>query len=261
MDTTYSHRIQEKEATGGVRPLSTALKTLEVLEVHAQFPQNARLSDIAEKLGVSRPTAFQRLLTLVRAGWIEQMEDSSYRLSLKLVGMAGAALEQAHLGQRTLVALRELATTASETASLAVLQDGQPYIIQRAEADGMLRVAQPIGTSFQLHDSASGRILYAYADEALRAAIRNLVDQVPDEEMCREVLELGYALSRPGQDVRAIAAPVFDSRGICISAVSLVGPSMRFDEHRLKVPLIEGAIRITAQLHGKSPASYPHRGT
>ena len=259
MENEYSNRIQSEEQTGGVRPLSTALKTLEVLEALAQFPQQARLSEIADKLGVSRPTAFQRLLTLVRAGWIEQMEDSSYRLSLKLVGMAGAALEQAHLGQRTLVALRELATAARETASLAVLQEGQPYIIQRAEADGMLRVAQPIGASFHLHDSASGRILYAYADEALRGAIRKLVDKVPDERTCDEVLSVGYALSREGQDVRAIAAPIFDHRGVCISALSLVGPSMRFDEHRLKVPLIDSAIQITAQLHGRPPASYPHR--
>ena len=259
MDSLYSNRISSEEPVSGVRPLSTALKTLEVLEALAQFPQQARLTEISDKLGVSRPTAFQRLLTLVRAGWIEQMEDSSYRLSLKLVGMAGAALEQAHLGQRTLVALRELATAARETASLAVLQEGQPYIVQRAEADGMLRVAQPIGTSFLLHDSASGRILYAYADEAQRDSIRRLVGEVPDDKTCAEVLAAGYALSREGQDVRAIAAPIFDHRGLCISALSLVGPTMRFDEHRLKVPLTESAIQITAQLHGRPPASYPHR--
>ncbi|MDI6025636.1 IclR family transcriptional regulator [Corticibacterium sp. UT-5YL-CI-8] len=235
------------------------MKTLDVLEILAQFPQQARLSEIADKLGVSRPTAFQRLLTLVRAGWIEQMEDSSYRLSLKLVGMAGAALEQAHLGQRTLVALRELATAARETASLAVLQEGQPYIVQRAEADGMLRVAQPIGTSFLLHDSASGRILYAYADDAQRESIRRLVNEVPDEHTCQKVLSLGYAMSREGQDIRAIAAPIFDHRGLCISALSLVGPTMRFDEHRLKLPLIDSAIQMTTQLHGRMPASYPHR--
>lgn len=239
--------------------MSTALKTLEVLEVLAQFPREARLSEIADRLGVSRPTAFQRLLTLVRAGWVEQMKDSSYRLSLKLVGMAGAALEQANLGQRTIVALRELAAAAGETASMAVLQEGQPYIIQRAEADGMLRVAQPIGTSFLLHDSASGRILYAYADQAQRNVIRKLAGEVPDDAMCAEVLRLGYALSQDGLDVRAIAAPIFDHRGFCISALSLVGPTMRFDEHRLKVPLIESAVQITAQLHGRAPTSYPHR--
>src|SRR6218665_1290494 len=124
MDKEYSNRISKSSAGNGVRPLSTVIKTLEVLDLLAQFREEVRLTDIAAAMKVSKPTAFQRLLTLVKAGWVEQLDDGRYRLTLKAVGIGGAALEQAHLGARTISLLKDLVDAAGETASLAVLQDG-----------------------------------------------------------------------------------------------------------------------------------------
>ena len=155
---------------------------------------------------------------------------------------------------RTVALLKDLVAAAGETASLAVLQEGQPYIVQRVEGDGLLRARQPIGAAFPLHTSASGRVLYAFAEDDYAERIHAVVPDVPDEEMCRQVRADGYALSRDGEDVRAIAAPVFDHRNVCVSALSLVGPSSRFDAERLKGPLLKTASQITAMLQGKIPA-------
>lgn len=62
MSTKSSNRIQVKE---GVRPLSTPLKTLELLDYLATKAQPVRISEAANELGVGRATIYQRLVTLV----------------------------------------------------------------------------------------------------------------------------------------------------------------------------------------------------
>lgn len=250
MDIEYSNRISSEQG-GGVRPLSTVLKTLEALDALAAFPRGVKLYELADHLGISRPTVYQRLLTLVEAGWVEQIEETRYRLSLKAVGIGGAALEQANLGERTVPLLKELAAEARETASLAVLQGGQPYIVQRAEEGGLLRARQPVGTGFPLHSSASGKVLFAFADPHSAALIRTQVDKVPDDAVCDQVRADGYAFSDNTGDVRAVAAPVFDHRNACIAALSLVGPMSRINAPALVEPLLRTAARLTALLQGK----------
>ncbi len=147
MDTLYSDRILPE---GGVRPLSTALKTIAVMEILAQSPRGMRLQDVANSLGLSRPTAYQRLLTLTEAGLIEQDEQSRYRLSMHLCRFAAAALEQADLGTRVLPILQELVHAVKETASLAVLDRGLPCIVSRVESESVLRAEQKIGTTMSL---------------------------------------------------------------------------------------------------------------
>ena len=193
------------------------------------------------------------MLTLIRAGWVEQIDDGAYRLTLRAVGIAGSALQQAGLGSSTASLLTQLSDLVGETASMAVLQDGLPHIIQRAEVGGARPAHVPWGTALTLHYSASGRVLYAYADAAQAAEIRDLGGQVPTEAICRDVIAVGYALSREGQDVQAIAAPIFDHRGVCVSALSLIAPATRFEIDRFKRPLLEVAAQITRLLHGKPP--------
>ena len=90
MNTQYSNRISKGE--NGVRPLSTVLTTLEVLEHLAGRSRAAKLFEIADALGLSRPTAYQRLLTLIEAGWVEQDEEGRYRLSLHSCRFSAAGL-------------------------------------------------------------------------------------------------------------------------------------------------------------------------
>src|SRR3954471_11523528 len=105
-------------APSGVRPLTSVLKTLAVLDVLGRSPRPMRLVDVAAAVKASRPTAYQKLLTLVQAGWVEQTAAGAYRLSLHAAHMGEAALEQASLGERATVIMRELVNEVRETASL-----------------------------------------------------------------------------------------------------------------------------------------------
>jgi len=244
MDIVYSDRRQSE---AGVRPLSTALKTLDVLDGLGNSPRSLRLADVAQQLGLSRATAYQRLLTLVEAGLVEQDAEGRYRLSMHVARLAAAALEQADLGTRVVPILEELAHSSKETASLAVLDRGLPTIVSRVDSDSVLRAEQKIGTTMSIEGSASGRILTAFADEAALRRLAGYGHPLASEEVLSAARENGYALSSGYTQVgvRAIAAPVFDHTGRCTAAVSLVMPETRFALERCIAPLRDAAASIT----------------
>lgn len=244
METPYSNRIQNE---GGVRPLSTVLKTLALLDILAASPRPMRLPEIAAAAGLSRPTAYQRLLTLVEAGWIEQDEQLRYRFSMHAARFAAAALEQADLGSRVQPVLERLVEHTQETASLAVLDRGLPCIVSRVESDSVLRAEQKIGTTMSLEGSASGRVLTAFADEATLRRLRAGGEALADAALLDATRRDGYALSSGYTQVgvRAIAAPVFDGRGKCVATLSLVMPETRFELDRFREPLLRAAAEVT----------------
>ena len=92
----------------GVRPLSSVLKTLRLLDHLGSGHNPMRLVDVAKANGMSRATAHQKLVTLVQAGWAEQTRDGAYRLTLHATSVGIAALSQASLGERVMPFLQKL---------------------------------------------------------------------------------------------------------------------------------------------------------
>ncbi|WP_258570983.1 IclR family transcriptional regulator [Flavimaribacter sediminis] len=224
-----------------------------VLDVLASDRRGMRLAEIANAMKLSRPTAYQRLLTLIEAGWVELDDAGRYRLSLHACRISAAALEQASLGQRVVPIMERLVEETHETASISVLDGGVPCIIQRVESENVLRAEQKIGTTMSLEGSASGRILVAYADDLTLERLSNGTRELPPQDVLAEVREKGYAISTGYTmvGVRAVAAPVFDYLGKCPATVSLVAPDSRFHLDKLLDPLLRTAGEITQLLKGK----------
>lgn len=226
------------------------MRTLEIVEFFAGQAQPQRLSQVARALNLSRATAYQRLFTLIEAGWLEQDDLGRYRLSLLPLRLAAAATEQADLGIRADPALNRLMSTVGETASLSVLDRGRPCIVARVESESLLRATQAIGTYLDLEGSASGRVHVAFGDETTLARLRRGGAPLPQEAVLNRIRDVGYALSSgySGNGVKAMAAPVRDVHGCCTAAVSVVAPEYRFDLARFEAPLQAAATEISRML-------------
>ncbi len=256
METSYLHGIHNAAAgETGVRPLSTVLRTLEILDFFGGKTRPQRLAEVATATGLSRATAYQRLLTLVAAGWLEQDAAGAYRLSMLAARMASAAMDQADFGVRADPVLAKLVALLHETASLSVLDRGQPCIVARVESDSLLRADQKIGTLMALDGSASGRVLAAFADAATLQRLRAGPHVPASDAVLNEVRAQGYALSSgySHTGVRAVAAPVYDLRGRCIATLSIVVPETRFDLERFRQPVLDAAADLTRILQGTTP--------
>jgi len=241
------------EPKSGVRALSSVLKTLVLVDVLAQHHRPARLADLARAAKMSRGTAHQKLVTLVQAGWIEQI-DGLYRLSLHATRISNAALEQANLGERIVPFLEDLVAEAQETASLAVIDGVSVCIVQRVESTGVLRADLHVGAQLDVEHSASGRILAAFAREGMLDEWRRSKVPLPDAKILDQVRREKFAISSglSYEGVRAIGAPVFDPRGECLAALTLVGPVPRFDANRLRPLLEKTAARMSEHMRARA---------
>lgn len=246
-----------KPAGSGVKPIAAALKTLALLELIGRSERPQRMVDLARASGESAPTTYQKLLTLVQAGWVEQTDDGRYRLSFLAVQMGQAALEQANIGERVTPILQGLSLAVGESVSLAEFSGLNVRIVRRIEAEVVVRAQVRVGTLLSLNESASGRVLTAYATPELLAELRQRGAAVAGAAVLAEVRAQGYAISS-GKDTpgaRTLAMPVFDANRRCPFAISVVAPAERFEPERYMKGLRTAAESVSSVLGGDMRAA------
>lgn len=229
---------EQAQTPPAARLVGSALKCLALLDLLAEHDEPMAVSKIATETGVRRGTVHQQMQTLVAAGWVEQLPDARYRLTLRSLVVGNRALEQADLGSRVLPPLTELATETGESASLAVLDHGEAMIVQQVSPPRALRVHFRPGSVMPLRLSASGRVIVAYASAAERAAIAGARIELPDDQEIAQVRADGYARQRDEylEGMASIAVPVVGTK-LGTVAVALTSPSSRFEVDRLLEPL------------------------
>jgi DNA-binding IclR family transcriptional regulator len=148
------------------------------------------------------------------------------------------------LGSRVLPTLTKLSATTGETASVAVLYEESALVIQRVAADRALRVEIKPGTKMPLHNSASGRILTAYAPVAELKRAESAGATLPTTCTRRADRARGYASQIDDYifGMASLAVPVLtDAHEMGTIALAVAAPSARYQIS----PLLD-AIRIAA---------------
>ena len=245
----------------GVRPLGSVLKALTVLNTLGRAEREMRLVEVAEAVGGSRATTYQKLVTLIAAGWVEHTASGGYRLSLHAANVGQAALEQASLGERATTIMEELVFEVHETASLALLHGVNAQLVKRVEAEVVVRAQVRVGTLLSLDQSSSGRVLTAFATEELRESLLRRDAQLASVAVLKEVQRRGYAIStgRDTPGVQSVAGPVFDAQQRCVYALSVVAPVLRFEATRYVRPLLRATERLTQLMSGQRARLQRHR--
>src|SRR5215213_4718179 len=132
------------------------------------------LTELAQRTGLRASTAHRIVRALVRGDLLDQDPISErYRL-----GRAFAILGQAAMAgfgfQAAQPELVRLAEATGEAASLG-LRDGTTVVVAlTAPSSQPLRFDQPTGTRLDLHASAMGKALLAFADPDVTASVASL---------------------------------------------------------------------------------------
>ena len=235
------------------RTLSSASRALGLLEAIAEHRRPVKPPALSRQLGWSRATLHQHLVTFVAAGWLEQLEDGSYRLSMRASRVGRAALEQSSIGERVLPVMRQLTESTRESTFLAVLDGEAAHIVERVEPRRRIRADISAEMSWALDDSASGRVLIAFADPAVVDDLKTFGAKLPTQTELARVRRNGYALSAREPDdedmITAVAVPLMDDRGYCVAALGVLGPEERLDVEDVARKLRAGADSLHALWH------------
>jgi DNA-binding IclR family transcriptional regulator len=239
-------------------------KALNILDVFVQS-QKPRLSlqELSKASGLNKNTVFRVLYTLTEHGYLVKRQHD-YEIGAKLL-----ALCNGNLRRRDLVAvcgpfLDALREQFGETINLGILEGGQIRYVDVRESPQRFRLAERIGGSDFLHCTALGKAWLAHlpfemAKQLLkeqgmaRQTDHTLVTISQMKAELERVRKCGYAVdaeeSMPG--AYCVGAPVLDVAGSPVAAISISGPTTRFDSGSLEEAssaLIKAVTAIRAEL-------------
>jgi IclR family KDG regulon transcriptional repressor len=193
----------------------------------------ASVSQVAEALGLPRPSAHILLTTLAAAGYLRQAKRRGhYRMDLRVLKLAQAVLRQMPVRTRAAPVLHELAQRTGLPAYLAVLSRGEAVTIDRVVPVPRPEARADVGHANPAYASSMGKALLAHLPpaelerylasvtlEPITERTITSVERLREELAC--IRRQGFAISegehRPG--VRSIAAPVFSYTGEAVGAI------------------------------------------
>jgi DNA-binding IclR family transcriptional regulator len=192
-------------------------------------------------------SSVSRLLSALREGGLVRRDllTGRYAPGFELVALAGAALSAVPDLMSLHACLESLAAGSHETANLSVLDDGQLLTLDEVASPQPIKLSGWIGARHPLHGSSSGKVLLASLPSSERDAIiaRGLAEAAPKTitkkkrllDELREVRArgIGYNLEELAPGLTSVAAPVRDRTGRVVAAISIAGPTFRFNKRRL----------------------------
>lgn len=225
--------MADDKLDGGVRSVQA---TLDILETLAQAEGEMGVTEIANRLGLTKATVFRHLATLVERGYLAQNSATSrYHLGSRL-----------YLLGRLAPARLDLVSAAEEAMKMLRDEVGQTVVLSAASPKGALVLStltgkQPIeigvrpGSELALHGAAQGKIVLAFGRPIIMERLASTRLQTLTEHTITSLpvlkREIGAVRSRgwataPNEvllGINALAAPILGPAGDLAGVLAIVG--------------------------------------
>lgn len=267
-----SNRVDSPGQGGdsGRYSLSSVSSAVRVLCAFTAAEPELGVSELARRLGLGKSTVHRLLSTLAEGSLIERNPRTGrYRLGLKVYELGTVVSSRLNLHEAVAMHIDGLRDLTGETVHVGILDGREVVYVERRESPHTLRLFGEVGHRNLAHCTSTGKVLLAsLEDEALDEVLESasLEAKTPHTltspgEVRREmesVRERGFAvnMNEAEMGVASIAAPIRDSTGNVIAAISVAGPTLRFQEDalgRLTSSVVQTAKEISSRLgHGVS---------
>lgn len=254
------HSSPSAGAKAPMRPVGLALQLIErVAEL-----QPIGASDIARRVGLPKATVHRLLLALESFGWLERDGGSRplWTVSMRPIAIGGRAIERkSGLRMAALSIMDALRHATGETVHLGLLDGENVVLIERIDGIKSVNIFLPVGTSWDLSWSSSGKTILAHLPPEQQEAYlrtpryrrKSETDIIPTAELAEELAQIreqGFAISigNPPAASSSIGTAIFDKRGFAFAGLSITGAANRLRRDELLAlapPLLEAARRIS----------------
>jgi len=250
--------------------IQTVAHALDLLELFQESNSELGITDLSKRLHLHKNNVFRLVATLNSRNYIEKNTASGkYRLGFKTRALGHLADRQVDYRQYVRPSLARLNRLSRETCYFSMLSGDHAYYMDVAESDLPVRLSQWVGSRRSVCYSASGKVQLAFLPkeeqekilaglEFIRHTDTTITDSAALRSELERILQRGYAIEDQEFDtgVIEIAAPVLDSCGNVIGALSITGPSMRVTRARIMEELApalrEEVCRLSAEMSGSS---------
>lgn len=257
----HAGRLATADKTAGSRSVRRAF---DILELILQRGEPITVTQIHTTLVIPKSTTYELVRTLVTANYLApSTKGSGLFLGRKLYELGMAYRSQADLIRDGSQVVEELRNETGETVQLSVLEDGMMMVLLKEEGIRPLRIISNVGSRVPVNWAASGRLLVSDLDgSALQLLLATKTRQSPTGKATTDTKKLmsqirrfrrqGYAieLNEANEHAGCVAAPVLDTSGHCVAALSVVVPEQRLTRPR-RQHLIERVVAAASKLSSR----------
>lgn len=231
----------ESRASGTISSVNRALSLLELLAEN----NGLTVTQLADRLGTGKATAFRLTKTLVERGWAEKDDELRYRLGPGLLSLAPALQVGQEIRGRLRPIMDELHDETQETVHLTVLRGRYVTYIEQLVSPKPVHSVSTLGGRSPAHCVSPGLAqLAALPDDAvdwmLAAPLRRYTERSPTNpddvrKQLERVRSVGYAVNRGAfrAEVGGVGVAVLDERGKPVAALSVCMPIYRMQTSNL----------------------------
>jgi DNA-binding IclR family transcriptional regulator len=222
------------------------------------------VSELAERLELTRPTVHGLLQTLQAHGFVEQDRDSEkYQLGPGLLSLGNSYLDLSELRSRSIVYSERLAQRTGHAVRVGVMHGAHVIVVHHVFSPDRAFQVLEVGAQLPVHATALGKAMLAFAspktlDDLLaeppaKLTGRTLTAKALRPEL-RTVRDRGIARERDEAVLgeSSVAAPIFDDAGHAVGAIGVVGDTERIlprgPAKGLTAAVIEAARGISREL-------------
>ena len=222
----------QKSAKNSVQ---SVVKAFQVMRAFTPDHTEMSISEVAQKAGLDRGTAYRLLHTLREEGYIAAVPKSRrFRLTLKCLELGFTTLTHYSLRELSRPLLADLLEDVADAASLGMLDGPDVVYVERLQGDlGGRLLERRVGARTRIYAAALGQAILAFEPPAVQRVTLELSDRIKlsertitdiDELMRRmeKIRERGWAFSdgENAYGLRTVAAPIFDAGGQAVAAIS-----------------------------------------
>ncbi|OZM81771.1 IclR family transcriptional regulator [Pseudonocardia sp. MH-G8] len=195
-------------------------KAVGVLRATAKEP--CGLAELCERTGLPRATAHRLAVGLEVHGLLHRGADGRWRPGPALAELAAGGVDPLlEAASHVLPRLRDI---TGESVQLYRRDGIHRICVASAEPSSGLRDTVPVGTRMPMTAGSGAKVLAAWAEPAVQRAV--LGEATFGDRVLVDVRRRGWAQSVAEREsgVASVSAPVRDSAGQVVAAVSVSGP-------------------------------------
>ena len=198
------------------------------------------VTEIAERVGLAKPTVYGLLRTLEKHDLVVQDLDSGkYSLGPGVLQLGNAYLDGSELRARSLLWAESLAQRANEAVWVATLSGSRVIVLHHVfRPDNTVQILE-VGAAIPWHACALGHAIVAHLPATASARVmsadlapltgRTKTSRAALSRALAQVRKNGYAVEDQEATVSdaGVAAPIMNRHGSVAGAIGVVGPADR----------------------------------
>lgn len=226
--------------------LSSVKNALRILRSFSIEEPEKGITELAESLRLSKSTVSRLMSTLASEDFVyKDPKSKKYRLGISVLALSGIITSSMDIYKEAQPFLQKLVDQLGETVHLTFLEGAEVVYLHKVESNHPIHLQSHVGKRNPAYCTSSGKAILAFQNREIvervianglkRYTKKTITDPDAFRACLQQVREAGYAYSIEEfmEGVASVGAPIRDSTGQVIAAVTITGPIQRIQPYKI----------------------------